>query len=437
MKKIVIIIVISILVLVYCTSAGQSAKKLKISSFVDGSKLQEAGAMKGDYILKYDGKTVLSQNHLIELKNRVKTETVQVVLLRDGKKLKFRIPVGQIGVVLKEYEADHVPARDANIIEGIGKLDWGIGMDNSFLACVYLLEQKFGSKLSYTDLVGLSGYAFRFHFFDRYCPSSPDATVGFDSGGYLMKKLGYNVSYYQLQTEEFTDSNSESKAEEGLRMLILDSIDRDWPVLAIDLIDTPEWGLITGYQNRDREFFCRTFFDKTEGYEIAQKFPWIIMIIKDKSETDIKPLYRESLQLARSLYETPGYENYFSGLTALREWIKALKDEQYYVRNSDKIDEISHANWWIYVSLEIARGIGSEYLSINRDKFGTEPDQIDLLTEIYRNEANLLLDNYEILPNQFAQTPQPWTSDMRTQQSSVLEDFLHLEKTAYEIINTF
>jgi hypothetical protein len=437
MKKhnLYILLILSIFI-IQCTIQKTPINKLKISSFVEDSSMQKAGAQEGDFILKYDGKIVYSQNHLIELKNLVTTEEVNVVLLRNDKKLKIKVPVGQLGAILQEYNPDHIINKNAVIIDGIGKLDWGNGMDNSFLACVYLLEQKFGNQLSYTDIVGLSGYGFRLNFFDRFCPSSPDATVGFDSGGYLMQKLGYKVDYYHLQNDDLVNDNVESMAEEGMRMLILDSIDRGWPVIAIDMIETPEWGLITGYQNKDTDFFCRTFFDKTEGYEKMQKFPWIIMVIKDKIDTEIEPLYSESLQLAKQLYETPKYDDYLSGINALQEWISALKDEQYYAENLDSIQEISHANWWIFVSLEIARGICNKYLSENIDKFDSDTKMITKLAQIYEAEASLLIDNYAVLPNQFAQALQPWTTEMRAKQIDVMEDLLVLEEQAYKIIKS-
>lgn len=432
-----IILLIFSIFIIQCTTDSVPINKLKISSFVEVSSLEKAGAQAGDIILKYNGKTVRSQDHLMALKEKVTSEMVKIVLLRDDKKISVTVPIGQLGVILQEYLTDHQVAHDAVMIDGIGKLDWGIGMDNSFLACVYLLEQKFGNQLSYADLVGLSGYGFKLNFFDRYCPSSPDATLGFDSGGYLMQKLGYKVDYYYLQTDKQVDDNVESMAEEGMRMLILDSIDRGWPVIAIDMIDTPEWGLITGYQNKDSDFFCRTFFDKTEGYEIAQKFPWVILIIKDKLEAEIEPQYNESLKLAKQLYETPRYDDYFSGITAVLEWIKALKDEQYYNENANNMAEISHANWWIFVSLEIARGICSEYLSTNLEKFGVDSDKITQLAELYRAEADLLIDNYDMLPNQFAQAPVPWTTELRAKQIAVMEEFLELEEKAFQIIKEF
>ena len=436
MKNIIIcIILIFCFILIQCAPKNTAANKLMINSFVVGSNLQKAGALEGDYILKYDGKIVRSQDHLIQIKNYVTGKEVDMVLLRDGKKIKIKVPIGQLGAILKEFIQDHQVANDAVLIEEIGKLEWGIGMDNSFLACVYLLEQKYGNQLSYVDLLGISGYGFKLNFFDRFCPSSPDATVGFDSGDYLMKKLGYDIKYYFKETEDSCDENITYSTEEEMRKIIIESIDLGWPVIAIDLIETPEWGIITGYQNKGNEYFCRTFFDKTDGYEIAHKFPWLIMVIKNKVAIEIEPLYKESLILAKQLYITPKYGNYFSGITAMNEWIKALKDKQYYADNPETINEISHANWWIFVSLQMARGICSNYLSVNIDKFNIDPEKISQLAKIYKAEADLMVDNYEVLPNQFARNPVVWTADMRTNQIIVMEKLLELEQEALKIIN--
>ena len=433
-RYIVITLIFFTFILIQCARQDTIINKLVINSFIEDSYLQEAGALEGDIIVQYDGKTVKSQAHLIELKNKLNKTEVEIVLLRDGEKIKLQVPAGTLGATLKEFLPDHKPADDAVLIEDIGKLNWGIGMDNSFLACAFLLEQKYGNKLSYADLLGISGYGFKLNFFDRYCPSSPDATVGFDSGGYLLKKLGYSARYYHLLMEGDFDETAIYKSEDEMRQLIRTSLDNGWPVIAIDLIEAPEWGLITGYQKGGEEFFCRTYFDKTEGYEIAQNFPWVILVIDGKKETEIKPLYSESLKLAEEMYKTPVYRNYFSGITALEEWIKALKDENYYTMNTDELNEISHANWWTYVSLEIARGVCNQYLSENVDKFETKPELINQLAQIYKSEADLLVENYDVVPNQFGSTPQFWSSELRAKQIIVMEELLVLEEKALKLL---
>lgn len=424
-----LVILISI---VQCTSQKTSAYKLKISHFIEGSNLEKAGAQKGDYLLKYNGKDVLSLEHLIKLRNKATGKMVKVLLRRNDIEIEIEIPNGQLGVTFKEYFPNHEIAKDAVLIEGIEKLEWGSGRDNSFLACVFLLEQKFGSAISYQNLIGISGYGFRLQFFDRFCASSPDATVGFDAGSFLLSQLGYRFRYYHSETLKSEELSGEYYSEAEMRRVIIESIDRGFPVIAIDLIETPEWGLITGYQKKGNEFFCRTYFDKTAGYEIAQKFPWSILVLEEKIEPDIASLFKESLELAEVLYATPKYDNYFSGLRAVEEWIKALRDEQYFIKNFYRLAEISHANWWIFVSLQMARAVSSSYLSENIEMFQSDPKLLNQLIEIYQQEAALLIDNFEILPDQ----NETWTAEMRAKQIIVLEDFLKLEEKAYEILKS-
>ena len=175
---------------------------LIIQSFAEKSNLKDVGAMPGDVIVKYNDKNVTSLKLLSQLKQEAINEEVEVVLKRDSQMLTYKIPKGQLGVYLKEFRPDHKFAEDVIMIDGIGKLDWGIGMENSFLGCVYLLEEKFGYKLSYNDIVGISGYAFRTHFFEGFCPSSPDATVGYNNGGKILSDLGYKGNFYHLENGE-------------------------------------------------------------------------------------------------------------------------------------------------------------------------------------------------------------------------------------------
>jgi hypothetical protein len=140
--------------------------------------------------------------------------------------------------------------------------------------------------------------------------------------------------------------------------------------------------------------------------------------------------------LAKELYSTPKYDDYFSGISGIKQWIYNLKNEQYFEKNANQMDEVSHANWWIYVSLEIARGIGSTYISENINKFSFDQEKLKKLSEIYREEANLLVDNYDILPNQFAHAPQPWTTEMRAAQIEVIMELLKLEEKVNKIIQS-
>lgn len=250
---------------------------LKITGFVEKSNLKNAGAQEGDIVTHYNGIKIDSLAQLLMLRDQLKQDTVDVVLKRGVEEVKVRIPKGMLGANLSEIVPDHMIERDAVIIKGIGRLGWGMGMENSFLGCVTLLEEKFGSKLNYQDIIGLSGYGFRLSFFRGFCPSSPDATCGYDVGSGILKRLGYEFEVYSLPHKDKASKDEIEKARPGLLRKIKASIDKGWPVIAIDLIDIAEWGLITGYQKNGEELFCRTYFDMTDGYEIARKFPGLFL----------------------------------------------------------------------------------------------------------------------------------------------------------------
>ncbi len=421
-------------------TSSQPEKQLEIVGFIEESNLENVGAQVGDIIITYNGKLVYSLKNLGALKEAVQTSEVDVVLQRGDEKIKVTIPKGQLGVYLKENAPDHIVDKDAVIIDGIGRFDWGIGMENSFLAAVYRIDEKFAQNISYNDMVGLSGYGFRVHFFDGWCPSSPDATCGKDVGSELLEKLGYETeTYFLLSADTKEEFKEKSRTEEELREIIMKSINNGWPVIAIDLIEVPEWGLITGYQKDGKELFCRTYFDKTKGYEIAEKFPWIIVVIKDKKDVELLPEYKNSLLLAKELYATPKYDYYFSGLKAIEEWIIALKNEESFKEMEEKkIEEVYLANWWTYYSLYDARDIAWQYLKDNHYKFDIDIELIKNLSELYQKEVQMLKDGFQYVPSPHeGKNPADWSNEIRAKQVEILKTLLELEKEAYEQLSKY
>lgn len=403
---------------------------------MENSPLLEAGAMKGDMIFKYDGKEVYSLEHLAILKEALAGKIAEVVLIRDMQEITVKTPKGALGVYLREFTADHEIKEDAVIIPDIGNLGWGIGMENSFLGCLFRLEENRGSDLSYADLTGLSAYGFRTHFFPGYCPSSPDATVGKDVGSLLMERLGYQVRYIYLDEAVEMAGEYLEMSRENMLSEIINSIDRGFPVLAIDILEVPEWGLITGYQAGGKELFCRSYFDKTMGYELVQKFPWVILVIDTKKEVDINEEYDNSLGLAYEMYTTEAYEKYFSGLRALEEWIAILRRSTfYYELPEERKEEVFHANWWILYSLYEAKFNALKYLQENTVNFHRYSDIVDDLTEIYAQEVEILADYVKIMPNPYLGISfEEWTTKHRLEQVKILHSLLKLEEQVVELL---
>lgn len=425
-----------------CSTGGaktcdMESAKLVVAGFTEGSGMEKAGAVEGDVIIEYDGQEVRGLPHLEDLKKSVQSSEVSVVVLRSGERVQMTIPKGPLGIYLREVAKDYEPTSDAVIIDGIGKLDWGTGMDNSFLGALYRIDEKFGTNVSYSDLVGLSGYGFRLHFFDGWCPSSPDATCGRDLGSEILTKLGYSFDAYILGRADTGEELLEiSRNENELRELIVESIDNGWPVIAIDLIEVPEWGIVTGYQNGGKDLFCRTYFDKTEGYEIAKKTPWVLYVIKGKKNLDLTTEYRNSLSLAKELYDTGKFGNYFSGPTAIKAWIEALEDEGSmgsYVEQ--ELDEVHLANWWTFYSLTSAREKAAGFLTANRERFGADPELIERLKVLYEEEVKILEQGAAFVPSpHMGMKASDWTGGQRRGQIEALEKFLAKEREVSEIL---
>lgn len=437
MKKIFLFLgIVIIFLLVFSSVLFAEGNKdhimIKITKFQDNSQLKEAGAEVGDIIFKYNGVEIESVEHLAKLKQQAKTDSINVVLLREDKEVPITIKKGSLGVYLEIKVPDHKVDPDAVIIDGIGKLGWGKGMDISFLACICLLEEKYGDKLCYRDILGLSGYGFRVNFHEDICPSSPDPTCGKTIGMDILNDLGYVTTFYHLKQDGVEKEDGvEWRTEQEMRDLIKTSIDNGWVVIAIDLIQIPEWGLITGYQKDGNELFCRTYFDQTEGYEIAQKFPWVIGVIKEKKDVDINPLYKQSLHVAKEMYDTEKYEGvYYSGIAGLKKWIEVLKDDMKFEgADKNQLTEYVHANWWIYISLLDARFINSEYLKENQNKFGMDEKKIKKLARWMKRENDILSNGLEEIPKPYGNNQSiTWTSQQRQAQIQTLEKLLKIEK---------
>ncbi|MBM3240166.1 hypothetical protein FJZ31_28105 [Candidatus Poribacteria bacterium] len=128
------------------------------------------------------------------------------------------------------------------IIKSVGRLQWGKGMESTYIGALTVAMNAIGEDVTYDYLMGVSGTAFRLHRYG-WCPSAPDATCGFNHGTPAMKAMGYKVTGIP------SDENKPEDVEK-VRKAVVESINRGYPVLAIDLKEVPDWGVIVGYAIR-------------------------------------------------------------------------------------------------------------------------------------------------------------------------------------------
>ncbi|MFQ5905933.1 MAG: PDZ domain-containing protein [bacterium] len=405
---------------------------LVVTSVVEGSEAARVGVKEGDIILSYDGNAVSSVAQLNELKQTVKTEMVELAVLRKEKKKVFKIKKGQIGVYLAERRPEVELADDAVVLEGVGKLGWETGMSNSFIGAVAAIAEYLKLNKDYTYLMGVSGTAPRIHFHKDWCPSSPDPTVGFDTGSLALSALGLDYECHHLDTAD----PAAGEMKEAVRKLIMESINAGKPVIAIDLIEVPEWGVITGYQNGGSEFLCRTYFDKQEGYSIAEKFPWAVVVLKDRKQapSDMEN-YKNGLQVALKVATVDSFGDYYSGTEALKRWIHRLKMDNFADMDSAKFQDVWLANAWIYQRLADDRTHAYAFLDGLAERFPVFKEKLAGLSEVYKVQVEILKKAARSVPFPFAVAPgETWTGDMRAKEVDALEDVLEKEYEAVDIL---
>ncbi|MBN1756546.1 PDZ domain-containing protein [bacterium] len=413
---------------------------IKVTEVTKGSNAENAGIKAGDLIIRYDG---ISVNNILSLKgimDKTPNKKVDITVLRGDKELTMQIPAGKLGVMLAEVEPEIELKDDAVVLDGIEPLGWDLMMSNSFHGSLLRVLNYMGEKVDYTYLMGVSGAAFRLHFFDGWCPSSPDPTCGYDCGMEAIKAMGYKATYYMkagiAEPSEEEENAPIYLSETELLNIIKTSIDNGMPVIAIELIDVPEWGVITGYQDGGKELLCRTYYDKTEGYNLSRKFPWLIVVLGDKlQERNDKDNYRRSLKIAYELYTTGKYDKYFSGIKAYEEWIRHLETFNPTKLDSAKYFEDCLANAWIYERLKEDRNYAARYLENIAPEMGDLSPDLLKLAKVYREEIAILNKEKTVAPYPWTlKSRSDWSDEMREMQSVLLEEALKRARSARDIL---
>ena len=281
-----------------------------------------------------------------------------------------------------------VETKDKVFIDKIPRLKWGENTDNSFIRSAQLSLNALCENYSYEFLMGISGVAFRLHFNPDWCPSSADATTGFDVSRVLFKSLGYKSELHSIDHNNFNDIKS-------LYQKIITQINLCIPIIAINLKVCPEWGIITGYLKNKPGILCRTYFDDTDEYYLAKRAPWLTFFIVEKGEPmDNDVLFKNSLKIAVQLAKTDEFEEYKSGYSAFKKWIKELKKQSVSIKT--KMFEEYEVNLTIFNYLLDSRQAALGYLTSMNNKL----KRGDLIIDNYKNEFGLLKETQKnILPS--------------------------------------
>jgi hypothetical protein len=364
-------------------------------------------------------------------------------------------------------------------LANIGVLGWGITGETSFMAALARIMEYHNEYVDYVDLMGFSGAAFRINIMQpNWCPSAPDMYPR----THFTKYFGYELTPY------FNQAHQEAKRSEQqniLHKLIKKEISKNHPVLAIDLVQIPEWGIITGFKRS--ELFCRTYYDGVEknydkdhlpDYNIAQKFPWGLFTVHKVGEPiDRKKAIKESLNWILKHWSVGKIEEnanvyYANGINAYETWIQQLQDEERHhyteeqthqqvtMQNMHQFFKINpylsnmHANAWMYdayydarvIAVKFLERISKDYTSVAQDLLLQLWDQFKVIADIwYKGWLDFpfpfqvdwergRISTYGIHGPRYTEGMTVWDSNMRKRGSHTLKLLREEEKKAYSVL---
>ena len=209
----------------------------------------------------------------------------------------------------------------------VSPLKWD-AMTNSYIGSATVSLQAMGVKTDYAEVAALSGFAFKLSFYQpEFCPSSVDATCGFDCSTTIWQNYGYSNLFMGCDTKK---PNELRRA----KLAIIRQVRKGRPVPAIGIRVADEWGVICGEQDGGEKLMCHSYFDNTDDSVPVDNIPWIYSIIEgDGGKKPGEAEYTAALRRVGMLARQPEFKPYHNGWKAYTTWIGQLEDDGWCKRN--------------------------------------------------------------------------------------------------------
>jgi hypothetical protein len=367
----------------------------------------------------------------------------------------------------------------ARTLSNIGVLGWGISGETSFMGALARVMEYYKEKIDYVDLMGFSGAAFRINIAQpNWCPSAPDMFPR----THFAKYFGYELSPYFNHED---DEKKRTEKQKELYKLIKRELSQEHPVLGIDMVKIPEWGIITGIKGDT--LYCRTYYDGFDKdydlnnlpeYNEAEKEPWgVYTIVRIGMPMDRKKAIKECMKWALQHWslgkiEEKDKEYYANGINAYEVWINQLLEEERHRYTHEQMHQRvtedtffqfldtnpylmnMQANAWMYNAYYDARVTAVKFLDrISSEYTGAAQDLLLLLMEQYKKVVEYMYLGWLDFPFPFwvdwdnnrmsiygknelryCNGMTIWDSNMRKRASHTLRLVREEEKKAYSIM---
>lgn len=274
-------------------------------------------------------------------------------------------------------------------IRDVARLQFDRKRDNTLCGALHQAALKSEHPYSYSDLMGLSGLAFRFRYSNGrtktgFCPSSAIGEMP-DEQKDLARRTGWEMAFEWQEPKEDPD---------GIRSRIVAAIDAGNPVLCYP----PVWnvGLIYGYEDEGRTLLVNDY--------LSDEFPSRVPLLKMGPMRQTLKTWTQPMPMEEALVETlaqavknwrrekhhgglPGRE-YWYGKAALDAWIGDLVG--YEALPEKDVAGLRGVDGWIYHSLWDARQAAVVFLKEWSLAAPTTQEALSKVIEIYQQEVELL-----------------------------------------------
>ena len=182
------------------------------------------------------------------------------------------------------------------------------------------------------QLMGKTGMAFHFIVHEKLCPSSVTVYQWHDEHICMLDRIGVHSSY--ISTAYSSSLNTIDLVRKDSIEAVKKSIDRGVPVIIWAPSPTLEFGLITGYDDKDKVFFIKACSELNEDdpllYDNIGKSEVPILythFVHGKVDLDEDNIYRSSLEAAVHHWNLSHHigPQYAAGKKAYSNFIGALK----------------------------------------------------------------------------------------------------------------
>ena len=241
--------------------------------------------------------------------------------------------------------------------------------------------QALGEELTYDDLIGYSGFAFRLGWHEAGCPSAGHPCCGYMCLDNAKLALPWKVKMYEAFPWDQPKTDEQRAAfEKDVREAIKASIDRGVPVH----YGSEEDGLIIGYADQGKRWWCvHPYYKNGQPFwhdEVPQehkpsfaggKWPWAVVVWQSPKTADERmsdhDLLIAALKQAVAMWKTEKRKAYFCGDAAYEQWLQWLGDVEAGDAENPKV--AMQGNGWCFDVLIHSRRIAARWLKLQAKKY--------------------------------------------------------------------